>query len=121
MAEKSTEISASPTALTLTDSAAKHIAELMAQPQHAGLTFRLAVQGGGCSGFAYGFSFDDEIRADDIVVEKDGIKVVVDEVSLDYLRGAEIDFNEEMIGAAFTVRNPNAASSCGCGNSFSLG
>ena len=87
----------------------------------SGRTRRLAVRGGGCSGFAYGFSFDDEIRADDIVVEKDGIKVLVDEISLDYLRGAEIDFTDEMIGAAFTVRNPNAASSCGCGNSFSVG
>jgi iron-sulfur cluster assembly accessory protein len=122
MAETGTgSTSAFTPALTVTDSAAKRIGELMAQPQHAGLTMRLAVQGGGCSGFAYGFSFDDEIRADDTVVEKDGIKVLVDEMSLDYLRGAEIDFSDEMIGAAFTVRNPNAASSCGCGNSFSVG
>jgi len=109
-----------PALLTVTDRAAKRIAELLAQPQHAGLTLRLAVSGGGCSGFAYGFSFDDEIRDDDLVIEKGGIKVLVDEVSLDYLRGSEIDYTDEMIGAAFTVHNPNAASSCGCGNSFSV-
>ncbi len=121
MAEKKTDIPAPPAPMTVSVNAARRIAELMAQPEHAGLTLRLAVQGGGCSGFAYGFSFDDEIRDDDIIVEKDGIKVLVDEVSLDYLRGAEIDFTSDMIGAAFTVRNPNAQSSCGCGNSFSVG
>lgn len=110
-----------PASLTVTDRAANRIAKLLAQPEHAGLTMRLAVQGGGCSGFAYGFSFDDEVRADDIIIEKGGIKVLVDEVSLDYLRGSEIDYTDEMIGATFTVRNPNAASSCGCGNSFSVG
>jgi iron-sulfur cluster insertion protein len=82
---------------------------------------RLAVQGGGCSGFAYGFSFDDEKRADDVAIEGHGVTVLIDEVSLEYLSGSEIDYVEELVGAAFTVRNPNAASSCGCGNSFSLG
>ncbi len=115
-----TQPAAAPALLTVSDRAAKRIAELLAQPEHAGLTLRLAVSGGGCSGFAYGFSFDDEIRDDDLVIEKGGIKVLVDEVSLDYLRGSEIDYSDEMIGAAFTVRNPNAASSCGCGNSFSV-
>lgn len=105
----------------ISDRAVKRIAELTAQPEHDGLTMRLAVNGGGCSGFAYGFSFDNQVNADDVVIEKDGIKVLVDEISLEYLRGAEIDFVDEMIGAAFTVRNPNAASSCGCGNSFSVG
>lgn len=108
-------------ALTVTERAAKRIAQLQAQPDHKGLMLRLAVEGGGCSGFAYGFSFDDEIRGDDFVVERDGVKVLVDEVSLDYLRGSEIDYVDEMVGAAFTVKNPNAASSCGCGNSFSVG
>ncbi len=120
-----TDITGAPTSahasMTLTDRAAKRIGELMAQPEHTGLTLRLAVHGGGCSGFSYGFSFDDEVHDDDIVVEKEGVKVLVDEVSLDYLRGSEIDYTNEMIGAAFTVRNPNAASSCGCGNSFSVG
>lgn len=107
--------------LGISDRAAKRIAELMAQPEHAGLTMRLAVNGGGCSGFAYGFSFDNQTNADDVIIEKDGVKVLIDEISLDYLRGAEIDYVDEMIGAAFTVRNPNASSSCGCGNSFSVG
>jgi len=110
-----------PVSLTVTDRAANRIAKLLAQPDYTGLTMRLAVSGGGCSGFAYGFSFDDEVRDDDIVIEKGGIKVLVDEVSLDYLRGSEIDYTDEMISATFTVRNPNAASSCGCGNSFSVG
>ncbi|MDX1485684.1 MAG: iron-sulfur cluster insertion protein ErpA [Alphaproteobacteria bacterium] len=113
--------SSSPATLTVSDRAAKRIAELLAKPEYAGLTLRLAVQGGGCSGFAYGFSFDDEVRDDDIVIEKDDIRVIVDDVSLDYLRGSEIDYVDEMIGATFTVRNPNASSSCGCGNSFSMG
>lgn len=105
----------------ISDRAVKRIAELIAQPDHAGLTLRLAVNGGGCSGFAYGFSFDNQVNADDVVIEKGGVRVLVDEISLEYLRGSEIDFVDEMIGAAFTVRNPNAASSCGCGNSFSVG
>lgn len=121
MDEADSQLQPAPATLTVTDRAAKHIAKLLSHPEHAGLTLRLAVEGGGCSGFAYGFSFDDETRADDIVVEKGEIKVLVDEVSMDYLRGSELDYTEEMIGAAFTVRNPNAASSCGCGNSFSVG
>ena len=115
------DIQPAPAPLTVSDRAAKRIAQLLAQPEQEGLTLRLAVLGGGCSGFSYSFSFDNEVRADDIVIERGGIKVVVDEVSLDYLRGAEVDYTDEMIGAAFTVRNPNAASSCGCGNSFSVG
>jgi iron-sulfur cluster insertion protein len=82
---------------------------------------RLAVSGGGCSGFQYGFSFDDTKQADDSVFERDGVSLVIDEVSLELVKGAEIDFVEDMMGAAFQVKNPNAASSCGCGNSFSLG
>jgi iron-sulfur cluster insertion protein len=82
---------------------------------------RIAVSGGGCSGFQYGFTFDDRTNADDRVFERDGVRVVVDDTSLDLLNGAEIDFVEDMMGAAFQVRNPNAASSCGCGNSFSIG
>lgn len=107
--------------LDISDRAVRRIKELTERPEHQGLTLRLAVNGGGCSGFAYGFSFDNQTNADDVVIEKGGVKVLVDEISLDYLRGAEIDYADEMIGAAFTVRNPNAASSCGCGNSFSVG
>jgi iron-sulfur cluster insertion protein len=105
----------------LTENAARRIAMLKAQ-EHADSAFlRIAVSGGGCSGFQYGFSFDDQRNEDDIVFERDGVGLVVDEVSLDLLNGAEIDFVEDLMGAAFQIRNPNAASSCGCGNSFSIG
>ncbi len=82
---------------------------------------RLAVSGGGCSGFQYGFSFDETRQADDLVFERDGVGLVVDSVSLELVKGAEIDFVEDLMGASFQVKNPNAASSCGCGNSFSVG
>ena len=106
--------------VTVTDSAVSRIASLMEQEDGAGLFLRISVSGGGCSGFQYGFSFDDEVRPDDREFGRDGVKVVVDEVSLDLLAGAEIDFVEDMIGASFQVRNPNATASCGCGSSFSV-
>ena len=105
----------------VTESAAKRIAFLMAQETTPNLKLRLAVSGGGCSGFQYGFSFDDTVTAEDRVFERDGATVVIDETSLELLGGAEIDFVEDLVGAAFQVRNPNATSSCGCGNSFSVG
>ena len=83
-----------------------------------GLMLRVAVSGGGCSGFQYGFTFDDTIRDDDLTFARNGVTVVVDDVSLDLLQGAEIDYVEELIGASFQIRNPNASSSCGCGSSF---
>ncbi len=104
----------------LTESAAKRIAELKAQENVPNAFLRLAVSGGGCSGFQYGFSFDDTRQDGDVVFERDGVEVVVDDTSLDLLNGAEIDFVEDMMGAAFQIKNPNAASSCGCGNSFSV-
>ena len=107
--------------ITVTESAAKRIAEVMRQEGTSDAFLRIAVSGGGCSGFQYGFSLDETRNADDVVFERDGVQVVVDEVSLDLLGGAEIDFVEDMMGAAFQIRNPNAASSCGCGNSFSIG
>jgi iron-sulfur cluster insertion protein len=79
------------------------------------------VSGGGCSGFQYGFSFDDQRQEDDRVFEREGEQLVIDAVSLELVKGAEIDFVEDMMGASFQVKNPNAASSCGCGNSFSVG
>lgn len=106
--------------VVLTASAARRIAALKTQ-EHAEAAFlRIAVSGGGCSGFQYGFSFDAQQNDDDVVFERDGVGVVVDEVSLDLIAGAVIDFVEDMMGAAFQVKNPNAASSCGCGNSFSI-
>lgn len=106
--------------IVLTESAARHIAALRTQEQAEDALLRIAVSGGGCSGFQYGFSFDDQKNEDDLVFERDGVGVVVDEVSLDLLNGSEIDFVEDLMGAAFQIRNPNAASSCGCGNSFSI-
>ncbi len=107
--------------VNLTESAARRVAELKRQESVPGAFLRLAVSGGGCSGFQYGFSFDDNRQADDQVFERDGVQLVIDAVSLELVKGAEIDFVEDMMGAAFQVKNPNAASSCGCGNSFSVG
>jgi iron-sulfur cluster insertion protein len=110
-----------PRQVSITESAVKRVAWLMEQEGDAGLMLRLTVSGGGCSGFQYGFSFDKSQQVDDHLFERDGVKVVVDDTSLDLLAGAEIDFVEDLVGAAFQVRNPNAVSSCGCGSSFSIG
>ena len=106
--------------LTLSENAARRVAQLRRAEGDDGLMLRVAVSGGGCSGFQYGFSFDNEVREDDLTFQRDGVTVVVDEVSLELLNGAEIDYVEELIGASFQVRNPNASSSCGCGTSFSV-
>jgi iron-sulfur cluster insertion protein len=106
--------------ITVTESAARRIAFLREQEQVGAANLRIAVSGGGCSGFQYGLSFDDQTNPDDRVFERDGVAVVVDDVSLDLINGAEVDFVEDMMGAAFRINNPNAASSCGCGNSFSI-
>ena len=107
--------------VSLSDSAAKRIASLIAEEGNPSLMLRLSVSGGGCSGFQYGFSFDNAAQVDDHLFERDGVKLVIDETSLDLLAGAEIDFVEDLVGASFQVRNPNAKSSCGCGSSFSIG
>ena len=107
--------------VVLTESAARRIAMLKAEENAANALLRIAVSGGGCSGFQYGLSFDDQRNEDDFVFERDGVGVVIDEVSLGLLNGAEVDFVEDLMGASFQIRNPNAASSCGCGNSFSIG
>jgi len=103
----------------LTDRAAKRIAEIL-QEETGTSSLRVAVTGGGCSGFQYDFCFDDAAAEDDFVIARGGARVLIDSVSLDFLKGAEIDFVEEMIGAAFKINNPNATSSCGCGTSFSV-
>ncbi len=106
--------------IVVTENAARRIAVLKQQEEATDAFLRIAVSGGGCSGFQYGMSFDDQQNPDDFVFERDGVQVVVDDTSLDLLNGAEVDFVEDMMGAAFQIRNPNAASSCGCGNSFSV-
>ena len=107
--------------VVLTESAVRRITMLKAEENAANALLRIAVSGGGCSGFQYGLSFDDQRNEDDFVFERDGVGVVIDEVSLGLLNGAEVDFVEDLMGASFQIRNPNAASSCGCGNSFSIG
>jgi iron-sulfur cluster insertion protein len=106
--------------VSLTAAAARRIGVLAAAEGNPGLMLRLAVSGGGCSGFQYGFSFDDTRNEDDLVFERDGVKLLVDQTSIDLLGGAEIDFVEDLVGSSFQVRNPNASSSCGCGSSFSV-
>ena len=107
--------------VAISESAAKRVAFLREQENATDAFLRIAVSGGGCSGFQYGFSFDDTRQDGDQVFERDGVQVVVDDASLDLLNGAEIDFVEDMMGASFQIKNPNAASACGCGNSFSVG
>ena len=112
------EISARTVALT--ERAAKRVAWLIEQEGRDGLMLRVSVSGGGCSGFQYGFSFDDQQNEDDRTFGRDGVTVVVDEASLDLLNGSEIDYVEELIGASFQIKNPQATSSCGCGSSFAI-
>lgn len=107
-------------AISLSASAARRIAWMIEQEGQDDLMLRVAVSGGGCSGFQYGFSFDDTVNPDDRTFERDGVTAVVDEASLELLAGSEIDYVEDLIGASFQVKNPNAASSCGCGSSFSI-
>jgi iron-sulfur cluster insertion protein len=107
-------------AITLTESAAHRIEFLIQGEGRPGLMLRLGVSGGGCSGFQYGMSLDDKVNPDDTVFEQHGVKLVVDETSLELLGGVELDFVEDMSGSSFAIRNPNAASTCGCGSSFSV-
>ncbi|MEQ9488667.1 MAG: iron-sulfur cluster insertion protein ErpA [Alphaproteobacteria bacterium] len=115
-----TEKDAADRVLNISESAAKRLAKLIEAEGNDGLMLRITVSGGGCSGFQYGFSFDSEAAPEDKVFERDGIKVVTDEASLDLLAGSEVDFKDELVGAYFAVNNPNASSSCGCGTSFSI-
>ena len=109
----------SPSPVSLTDRAAKRIAAILKE-EPAPAVLRVAVTGGGCSGFQYDFLLDNAKAEDDLVIEKAGATVVIDSTSLDFLRGSEIDFVTEMIGASFKINNPNATASCGCGTSFSV-
>ncbi len=106
--------------VSISASAARRLAQLIAQEKTAGLMLRVSVSGGGCSGFQYGFSLDHARQEDDVLFERDGVAVAIDSVSLDMLAGSEIDFVEDLAGSSFQVRNPNAKSSCGCGSSFSI-
>ena len=105
--------------VSVTDSAARRIAPLI-KDDGGEIALRVAVNGGGCSGFRYDFTFDDARQDDDLVIEKDGAVVLIDSMSQLYLAGAAIDFVEDVIGSSFQITNPNATSSCGCGSSFSI-
>ena len=106
-------------AVTLTDRAARRINEIMAA-EPTGSMLRISVNGGGCSGFQYGFDVDRSRQADDVVVERDGATVLVDEMSLRYMDGSVIDFVDDLIGQSFKIENPQATAGCGCGTSFSI-
>ncbi|MFO1494124.1 MAG: iron-sulfur cluster insertion protein ErpA [Lysobacterales bacterium] len=106
--------------LAFTTAAARKVRELMLEEGNPALKLRVYIQGGGCSGFQYGFSFDEQAQEDDTLVETDGVTLIVDPVSLQYLAGAEVDYSESLHGAQFVIRNPNAKTTCGCGSSFSV-
>ena len=106
--------------IEITEAAAKQIYELLLEENNPNLKLRVFVQGGGCSGMQYGFEFAEEINEDDMLLEKDNIKMLVDAMSLQYLVGAKIDFKESLLGSSFSIDNPNAQTSCGCGSSFSV-
>ncbi len=108
-----------PAPLVFTDSAANKVRDLIEEEGNPGLKLRVFVSGGGCSGFQYGFTFDEASNEDDTAMEKNGVTLLIDAMSYQYLVGAEIDYQESAEGAQFVIKNPNAASTCGCGSSFS--
>jgi iron-sulfur cluster insertion protein len=108
------------TPLVFTDAAAHKVRELIAEESNPNLHLRVYISGGGCSGFQYGFTFDEQRAEDDLAVVKDGVTLVVDPLSLQYLMGAEVDYTENLHGAQIVIRNPNAKTTCGCGSSFTV-
>ncbi|NLD55223.1 MAG: iron-sulfur cluster insertion protein ErpA [Burkholderiaceae bacterium] len=110
-----------PAPLLFTDAAAAKVSQLIAEEGNPDLKLRVFVQGGGCSGFQYGFTFDEETNEDDAVMEKNGVTLLIDAMSYQYLLGAEIDYKDDLQGAQFVIKNPNATTTCGCGSSFAAG
>ena len=113
------DASTATTEVVITDRAARRIGEILAT-EPAGARLRISVNGGGCSGFQYGFDIDRTRQDDDVMLERDGAVVLVDETSLQFLRGSVVDFVDDLIGQSFKIENPNATASCGCGTSFAL-
>lgn len=105
--------------IIFSDSAASKVASLIQEEGNDNLKLRVYITGGGCSGFQYGFTFDEEVNDDDTQIENGGVTVLIDSMSVQYLNGAEIDYKEDLSGAQFVIRNPNATTTCGCGSSFS--
>jgi iron-sulfur cluster insertion protein len=116
----SSNAESAPPGIVFTDAAARKVQELILEERNPELKLRVYISGGGCSGFQYGFSFDEVRAEDDIAVENDGVTLLVDPLSFQYLMGAEVDYTESLQGAQFVIRNPNAATTCGCGSSFSV-
>ena len=108
------------TPLIFTTAAARKVRELIVEEENDNLKLRVFISGGGCSGFQYGFTFDEELQSGDTEVETDGVTLLVDPMSIQYLTGAEIDYSDGIEGAQFVIRNPNATTTCGCGSSFSV-
>jgi iron-sulfur cluster insertion protein len=106
--------------IIFTDSAAAKVADLVAEEGNPDLKLRVFVQGGGCSGFQYGFTFDEIVNDDDTQMSKNGVTLLIDAMSLQYLMGAKIDYKEDLSGSQFVIQNPNATTTCGCGSSFSV-
>jgi iron-sulfur cluster insertion protein len=106
--------------IRMTDAVIDKVAEMLAEENEPALRLRIFVTGGGCSGFQYGFAFDDEAKDDDVTVSQGSVSLLVDAMSLQYLLGAEIDYEDKLEGARFVIRNPNAQTTCGCGSSFSI-
>lgn len=110
----------SDTAMSFTDSAARKVKTLIEEEGNDNLKLRVYITGGGCAGFSYGFKFDEDAKEDDTRVENQGVTLLVDPMSIQYLAGSEVDYTEGLQGAQFVVKNPNATSTCGCGSSFSI-
>lgn len=115
-----TAIESYPDPLVFSDAAASKVKELIAEEENDALKLRVFISGGGCSGFQYGFTFDEKVEDGDTVVENQGVELLIDPMSIQYLTGAEIDYSEGIEGAQFVIRNPNAQTTCGCGSSFSV-
>ncbi|EKS9888818.1 iron-sulfur cluster insertion protein ErpA [Burkholderia pyrrocinia] len=109
-----------PLPFVFTDAAADKVKQLIDEEGNPDLKLRVFVQGGGCSGFQYGFTFDEEVNEDDTVMNKNGVQLLIDSTSYQYLVGAEIDYKDDINGAQFVIKNPNATTTCGCGSSFSV-
>jgi iron-sulfur cluster insertion protein len=112
-------VTEAPAPLVFTDSAANKVKDLIDEEGNPDLKLRVFVTGGGCAGFQYGFTFDDAVNEDDATMEKNGVTLLIDAMSYQYLVGAEIDYQENIEGAQFVIKNPNASTTCGCGSSFS--
>ncbi|MFT0213114.1 iron-sulfur cluster insertion protein ErpA [Pseudomonas sp. F1_0610] len=109
-----------PAAMQFTESAAHKVKSLVTEEGNPRLKLRVFITGGGCSGFQYGFTFDEEVADDDTIIEREGVSLVVDPMSFQYLAGAEVDYEEGLQGSRFVINNPNATTTCGCGSSFSI-